>query len=152
MIYTIGEMAKRLNVAPSTLRYYDKEGLLPFVERSSGGIRMFKDSDFEILSIIECLKKTGMPIKDIKTFIDWCLEGDSTIDERLALIDHQREVVLEQINQMQETLSMLNYKHWYYETAKKVGTCSVHDTMKEESIPVELRAAREKSKGLQNTE
>lgn len=78
MFYTIGEMAKKLNVAPSTLRYYDKEGLLPFVERSGGGIRMFKDSDFEWLSIIECLKKTGMPIKEIKNFIDWCMEGDST--------------------------------------------------------------------------
>lgn len=57
MLYTVGEMAKRLGVAASTLRYYDKEGLLPFVERSSGGIRMFKDADFEWLQIIECLKK-----------------------------------------------------------------------------------------------
>lgn len=57
MLYTVSEMAKRLGVAPSTLRYYDKEGLLPFIERSDGGIRMFKDTDFEWLSIIECLKK-----------------------------------------------------------------------------------------------
>ena len=71
MLYTVGEMAKRLQVAPSTLRYYDKEGLLPFLERSNGGIRMFRESDFEWLSIIACLKQTGMPIKDIKTFIDW---------------------------------------------------------------------------------
>ena len=66
MAYTVGEMAKILHVAPSTLRYYDKEGLLPFVERSSGGIRLFKDSDFEWLSMIECMKQTGMPIKEIK--------------------------------------------------------------------------------------
>ena len=84
MFYTIGEMAKKMGVAPSTLRYYDKEGLLPFVERSGGGIRMFKDEDIEWLSIIECLKKTGMPIKEIKQFIDWCIEGDSTIDKRLS--------------------------------------------------------------------
>ena len=45
MIYTVGEMAKNLNLTASTLRYYDKEGLLPFVERSSGGIRMFRDED-----------------------------------------------------------------------------------------------------------
>lgn len=57
MLYTVSEMAKRLGVAPSTLRYYDKEGLLPFIERSDGGIRMFKDTDFEWLSIIECLKR-----------------------------------------------------------------------------------------------
>lgn len=57
MFYTVGEMAKRMGVAASTLRYYDKEGLLPFVERSDGGIRMFKDSDMESLAMIECLKK-----------------------------------------------------------------------------------------------
>ena len=97
MFYTIGEMAKKMGVAPSTLRYYDKEGLLPFVERSGGGIRMFKDEDIEWLSIIECLKKTGMPIKEIKRFIDWCIEGDPTINKRLELIDRQRERVHEQI-------------------------------------------------------
>ena len=58
MQYTVGQMAKRLGVAPSTLRYYDKEGLLPYVERSDGGIRMSKESDYEWLSIIECLKQS----------------------------------------------------------------------------------------------
>ena len=100
MLYTVSEMAKRLGVAPSTLRYYDKEGLLPFIERSDGGIRMFKDTDFEWLSIIECLKKTGMPIKEIKVFIDWCIEGDTTISKRKELIEKQRQVVLFQIQQL----------------------------------------------------
>lgn len=57
MIYTVGEAAKILNVAPSTIRYYDKEELLPFVERSNGGIRMFTDENFQWLYIIDCLKK-----------------------------------------------------------------------------------------------
>ncbi|MFR2822009.1 MAG: MerR family DNA-binding transcriptional regulator [Thomasclavelia sp.] len=57
MSYTIGEIAKMLNVSPSTIRYYDKEGLLPFVERTKGGIRIFKDKDYEFLKIIHCLKK-----------------------------------------------------------------------------------------------
>lgn len=148
MKYTIGEMAKKLNVAPSTLRYYDKEGLLPFVERSEGGIRMFKDADFRWLSTIECLKKTGMPIKEIKCFIDWCLEGDATIDKRLALIDRQREVVFQQLQQIQDTLEMLDYKHWYYETAKAAGTCDVPRNMEQADIPEKYRAAARKSKGL----
>ena len=113
MAYTVGEMAKMLHVAPSTLRYYDKEGLLPFVERSSGGIRLFKDSDFEWLSIIECMKQTGMPIKEIKTFIDLCMAGDSTISERLNLIRRQQEAVRAQMAQLQSTLDMLDYKEWY---------------------------------------
>lgn len=60
MVYTVGEMAKKLDVPASTLRYYDKEGLLPFVERSSGGIRMFQESDFEWLQVIGCWKKAGL--------------------------------------------------------------------------------------------
>ena len=56
MMYTVGEMAKLLNIPGSTLRYYDKEGLLPFVERSSGGIRMFQEKDYEWLKVISCLK------------------------------------------------------------------------------------------------
>ena len=144
MLYTVGEISKRVSIAPSTLRYYDKEGLLPFIERSKSGIRMFKDSDLEWLSIIECLKKTGMPIKEIKKFVDWCIEGDSTIEQRLELIDRRKEAVLKQIEQLKQTLDTLNYKHWYYETAKEAGTCDVHKTLKDEDIPEEILAIRER--------
>ena len=64
-MYTVGEMAKMLGVPASTLRYYDKERLLPFVGRSAGGIRMFRESDLEWLRIIGCMKKAGMSIRDI---------------------------------------------------------------------------------------
>lgn len=147
MLYTVGEMARKLNVAPSTLRYYDKEGLLPFVERSGGGIRMFKDSDFEWLSIIECLKQTGMPLREIRDFIDWCMEGDATIGKRKALIEKRRQAVLEQIQSLRETLAMLDFKKWYYETAEQAGTCKIHDTLPEEAVPGELRAARDRARG-----
>jgi DNA-binding transcriptional MerR regulator len=135
MIYTVGEAAKHINVAASTLRYYDKEGLLPFIERSGGGIRMFKESDLSWLRTIECLKKTGMPIKDIKYFIDCCIEGDVRIDERLSIIQAQRDSVIRQMEEMQEMLDMLNYKTWYYETAKEAGTCAVHDKISKKDIP-----------------
>jgi DNA-binding transcriptional MerR regulator len=137
MIYTVGEMAKKLNVAASTLRYYDKEGLLPFLERSSGGMRMFKDGDMSGLKTIECLKKTGMPIKDIKHFMDCCIEGDSAIDERLAIIQAQRDSVIEKMKEMQDMLDMLNYKCWYYETAKEAGTCEVHNGIDKKVVPEE---------------
>lgn len=148
MFYTVGEMAKKLGVAPSTLRYYDKEGLLPFVERSGGGIRMFKETDFQWLSIIECLKKAGLPIKEIKTFMDWCMEGDSTIDKRLALMKEQRDIVKKQIAQMQDTLAILDYKCWYYETASEAGTCKIHDSLPEEAVPPDLVAAKKKTQTL----
>lgn len=143
MIYTVGEMAKMLSVAPSTLRYYDKEGLLPFVERSGGGMRMFKDADFEWLYIIKCLKKTGMPIKDIRDFITMVMNGDETIGERLELFRKQRKAVEEQISQLQATLDILNYKCWYYETAQKAGTTAVPREMNLEEVPEQLRHAKE---------
>lgn len=150
MIYTVSEAAKILNVAPSTIRYYDKEGLLPFIERSSGGIRMFRDKDFEWLFVIECLKKTGMSIKDIKSFIDMAVAGDETINERLSLIIEQRDAVCKQIKELQDTLDILNYKYWYYQTAQKAGTTSVPRNMDIEDIPEELRSVRKSLNRMHN--
>ena len=105
MVYTVGEMAKRLDIPPSTLRYYDKEGLLPFVERSSGGIRMFRDSDVEWLQIIHCMKKAGMSIRDIREYIQLALQGNDTIDARLAMFRRQREAILAQMEELRQTLA-----------------------------------------------
>lgn len=142
MMYTVGEMAKLLGVPASTLRYYDKEGLLPFVERSPGGMRMFQEKDYEWLQIIECLKKTGMPLRDIRTYIDMSMRGDETIEERLALILQQRETVRAQMAELQKTLDTLDFKCWYYETAKRAGTTAVPRNMPLEEIPERYRAAR----------
>ena len=83
----------RLDVPASTLRFYDKEGLLPFVERLPGGIRMFQDTDLEWLQIIGCMKKAGMSIRDIRQYIELVLRGDDTIDTRLKMFHRQREVL-----------------------------------------------------------
>ncbi|MGN0133515.1 MAG: MerR family transcriptional regulator [Anaerotignum sp.] len=147
MIYTIGEMAKRLGIAPSTLRYYDQEGLLPFVERSSNGIRVFKDADYEWLQIIECLKKTGMQLKDIKKFIHMAMQGDETIDSRLQLIIKQQESVKQQILSLQQTLETLNFKRWYYETAQAAGTTEVVKNMSPEELPETFREVRKRLRG-----
>ncbi|MGN0542088.1 MAG: MerR family transcriptional regulator [Acutalibacteraceae bacterium] len=147
MLYTVGEMAKRLGVAPSTLRYYDKEGLLPFVERSSSGIRMFKDSDFEWLQIIGCLKKTGMQLADIKRFIEMAMQGDETIEERLALIINQKQAVKRQIDELNNTLKTLEFKEWYYETAKEAGTTEIPRNMALEELPEQFRQVRKSLRG-----
>ena len=97
MIYTIGEMAKKLGVSASTLRYYDKEGLLPFMEHPKGRIRVFTDKDYQWLHIIECLKQTGMSLKDIREFLQMAMQGDETIEDRLQLFIKQREAVQQQI-------------------------------------------------------
>ena len=128
-------MAKKINVPPSTLRYYDKEGLLPNVARSSGGRRMFQDRDLEWLSVLTCLKETGMPIREIKRFLDLGEQGDGAIAPRLELIRRQRQSVLDQIAQLQQALHTLDYKQWYYQTALEAGTCAVHTDMAQEDIP-----------------
>lgn len=144
MTYTIGEMAKLLDVAPSALRYYDKEGLLPFMERTESGTRIFKDSDYEILKIIHCLKSTGMQIKEIKEFINLVLQGDKSIDARLELFRKRKFELEKQMADLQETMDTVNYKCWYYETAKKAGTTAVPDNMSDDELPENMRKIRAK--------
>ena len=146
MVYTVGEMARLLGVPASTLRYYDKEGLLPFVERSSGGIRMFQEKDFEWLQIISCMKKAGMPIKDIRHYIELAMKGDVTIDARLEMFQHQRDVLNEQLKELQHTLKMVEYKCWYYETAKVAGSINAPKNMRDDDLPEEFRAIRQELK------
>ena len=144
--YTIGEMAKLLDVPASTLRYYDKEGLLPFVERTSGGIRRFRDSDFEWLRIIGCMKKAGMPLKDIRQYIELAMQGNDTIDARLAMFRHQRQALEEQMAELRHTMDMVDYKCWYYETAQASGTIAAPRDMPMEDVPERFRAIREELK------
>ena len=146
MVYTVGEMAKLLGITASTLRYYDKEGLLPFVERSSGGIRMFQESDFEWLQVIGCMKKAGMSIKDIRQYIEMALQGDDTIGLRLAMFRHQQEALKQQKEELQRTMQMVDYKCWYYETALKAGTVDVPQSMELSQVPEEFREIRLKLK------
>ncbi len=107
---------------------------------------MFKDEDFAWLEIIDCLKRTGMSIKDIKHFVDCCVEGDATIDERLGIIQSQRDAVINQMKEMQEMLDILNFKTWYYETAKEAGTCAIQNIVEIEDIPEQFRKFVEKKK------
>ncbi|MBX4266658.1 MerR family transcriptional regulator [Clostridium estertheticum] len=126
MKYSIGEVAKKFNLSASTLRYYDKEGLFPNLERLESGIRSFSDIDLGSLKIIECLKNTGMPIKDIKVFIDWCGQGDATLSERYEMFIERKIIMDEQIASLQKTLEVIDYKCWYYKTALEAGTEKVH--------------------------
>ena len=121
MSYTISEAAARMGVAPSTIRYYDKEGLIPNIKRKNGQ-RVFEDIDLRLLSLLTCLKNTGMPLKRIKEYVEMTKAGDSTLPERYQLIKDQRQFVLDQIEQLQYFLSELDFKDWYYQKALQMGT------------------------------
>lgn len=150
MTYTIGEMAKRLNISSSTLRYYDKEGLLPFVERKSSGIRVFKEKDIEYLKIIECLKKAGMSIKDIKRYIELTLDGDKTIDERLKMFEDKKRELEAQLSELKHTIKVIDYKCWFYRNAKENGTIEVPQNMTIDDVPKEYKEIRRELKLLDN--
>jgi DNA-binding transcriptional MerR regulator len=126
MYCTIGQAAQKFGLTAHTLRYYDKEGLLPFVDRSEAGVRRFKEEDFEWLAVIVCLKNTGMPVKQIKQFMEWCRQGDKTIEKRLNLFVEQKKRVKEQIAFLNKHLDKINYKIRYYKTAAKHGTTDIY--------------------------
>lgn len=142
MLYTVGEMAKELNVATSTLRYYDQEGLLPFVQRTPNGIRMFTDQDYSALKIIDCLKKSSLTIKEIKTFFELTAQGDESLHERQQIFYNRKAIVEKQIEEMQKTLSILNYKCWYYDTALANGTANNLESLPYNQIPKEYQEGK----------
>lgn len=126
--YTIKDAARIMGVPTSTIRYYDKEGLLPFVERLASGYRIFTEKDIATLRIIDCLKKTGMSIKEIRQFSSWLEQGDSSLQQRYDMFLERRRVVKQQMAELQKILDTVNYKCWYYETAIAAGTEKIHQS------------------------
>lgn len=126
MTYTISQAAKRTGLTEYTLRYYEKEGLIPFIDRTASGIREFKEDDFEWLSLITCLKQSGMPVKQIKEFIDLCLQGDDTLQARLDILKNHKKSVEAKMEELTRHMKKIDYKVWYYTTAVEAGTEAIH--------------------------
>lgn len=134
-MYTIKEVADKLGISASTIRFYDKEGLLPFIHRSASGYRLFSKKDLEFMEMIECLKKTKMSIKDIKNFTKWVRQGDDSLQERYDMFLERKKAVELQIEELKKTLEVVDYKCWYYETALKAGTEAIHYDYECEGCP-----------------
>ena len=143
-MYTIGQVSELFHIPISTLRYYDKEGLFPEIQRTSG-IRRFGEKEIDALRVIECLKKSGLEIKDIKQFMEWCIQGSETYPQRLNLFLRQRRQVEAELAHMNRVLDMLKFKCWYYEEALKDGNEDRVTRMKQEDMPEEIRRAYENS-------
>lgn len=138
-MYTIGQISVMFHLPVSTLRYYDKEGLFPGMERSSG-IRRFGEKEVEALRVIECLKKSGLEIKDIKQFMEWCSEGSRTYPQRLELFLNQKGAVESEIHRLEKVLDMLRFKCWYYEQAIKAGTEDRLNEMLPDKLPQDIQS------------
>ena len=119
--YSIGEVAKITGMTTHTLRYYEKEGLLPNIHKNSAGLRRFNDKDMAWLAILECLKSTGLPLKEIKHYLELSKEGDATLQERLRIFQKQKKHLEEQIRALHENMEKINFKIKYYEAALKDG-------------------------------
>lgn len=138
-MYTIGEVSKMVNLPIPTLRYYDNEGLLTNIERDSSGIRKFNDKTLESLRVIECLKKSGMQIKEIKEFMKWCSLGDQTIAKRKEMFIHQKEHIEQEIKELETALAMIKFKCWYYDEALKDGTEKRVKKLDPNDMPEEIK-------------
>ena len=115
-MHTINEVANICNVSPYTIRFYDKEGLLPFISRNSTGNRQFSDSDLNVIKLICCLKNTGMQVKEIKKYIDLAMQGaETTVQRKQIMIDHRKEVI-SQIDNLKKNLNIIDLKIALYDS------------------------------------
>ena len=125
MGYTVKVAAERANLNPNTLRYYEKEGLLPHIERSKGGIRHYSDEDLEWLGLVCCLKNTGMSIKQIRDFVDLSLQGPETLKNRCDMLNAHKQEVEEHISRMNQHLDLVKFKIEYFTKRYEEYTRSV---------------------------
>ncbi|MEF9951994.1 MAG: MerR family transcriptional regulator [Clostridium sp.] len=114
MSYTVGDVAKKVGLSSYTLRYYEKEGLLPNVKRNDRGIREYSDDDIVWIELIKCLKSTGMSIEEIKVIVDLSLEGGDTIPQRKEILLNHRVKLETQIEDLVKCINKIDYKiDWY---------------------------------------
>ncbi|OOC57568.1 MerR family transcriptional regulator [Paenibacillus ihbetae] len=107
---SISEVSAKFNIPESTLRYYEKKGLLPRIERDEAGRRLFSEVQMALLQTVICLKNTRMPIREIKQYMDWIQEGDTTIERRLEMMTKHKQTVLDEISLMTDSLQGIDEK------------------------------------------
>ncbi|MDT3427642.1 DNA-binding transcriptional MerR regulator [Paenibacillus forsythiae] len=121
MQYTIGQVAEKSNLSIHTLRYYEKEGLLPFIKRNGSGIRIYEDEHIEWLKFICCLRDTGMSISQLKDFVELTVQGDATVEQRIQMLELQKQTVQEQVNTLMSYIGMIDFKIGMYAGQAKDG-------------------------------
>lgn len=137
-MYTIGQVSEMFDLPISTLRYYDKEGFFPNLVRK-GNIRYFSNNEIEALRLIECLKKSGLGIKEINQFFTWVSQGSSSFEKRKELFEARKEAVETEIQNLQKTLSLLEFKCWYYTKAMEDGTEEYIREMLPDKLPSDIQ-------------
>ncbi|WP_288479427.1 MerR family transcriptional regulator [uncultured Clostridium sp.] len=114
-MYTTKQVCDQVGISYETLKFYCKEGLVPNVKRDKNNYRKFGEKNIAWLKGIQCLRKCGMSIKDIKVYMNYCLEGESTIPERKEMLDKSKDFLLKQIEEISESINFINSKQAFYD-------------------------------------
>jgi DNA-binding transcriptional MerR regulator len=112
---TITEVSKKFDLSQDTLRYYERIGLIPRVNRNKSGIRDYTEEDCNWVEFIKCMRNAGLPIEALIKYVDMFQQGDETIEARKKLLIEQRKQLVMRIEDMQKTLERLDYKIARYE-------------------------------------
>ncbi len=142
MLYSISDAARAAGISASALRYYDREGLIPDVERSSGGARLFTERDLSWIAVIERLKESGLTIKEIRRYTELARRGDATIGERRQLLRERKEAVEAELKKLRHTLEFITYKCWFYDKAEELGSEAAVYALPDDQVPPEMLAIR----------
>ena len=132
-MYTIKEVAEKMDISEHTLRFWAKSGFFPFVKRNQNNIRQFSDNDLEWVKIVKCLRSVGTENKAIKRYIDLCIVGDSTIEERYKIILGTKEKALMQMDELKKQLAILEYKESFYKNLIKNNLKDIWNPMNSET-------------------
>ena len=118
-MYTIKEVSEKMDVSEHTLRFWAKSGFFPFITRNKNNIRQFSEQDLEWVRIVKCLRAVGTENKLIKRYVDLCIIGDSTINERYEIIKQTKAKAYQQMENLRKQMDMLDYKENYYQNLIK---------------------------------
>jgi len=110
MGYTMKEISEKMGITPYTLRFYEKEGVLPIADRDANGVRMFNEHYIDCIETVQALRSTGLPLAEIKQYVELYKMGDSTLQQRKKLLVLQRSKVEDQITLLLKTMEKINYK------------------------------------------
>ena len=106
----IAQVSERYAISLDTLRYYERIGLIPPVNRNESGVRDYTEIDLKRVEFIKCMRSAGLPIEALVEYIALVQQGDHTIADRIEILKEQRKLILTRMEGMQKTLDMLNYK------------------------------------------
>jgi DNA-binding transcriptional MerR regulator len=111
----IAEVSERYGLSADTLRYYERVGLIPPVNRNESGIRDYNELDLRRVEFVKCMRSAGLPIEVLTQYIELVQEGDATVELRKEILKEQRDLLISRMKEMQETLKLLDHKIEVYE-------------------------------------